>query len=148
MNICNEIKYPVIAFAKGGVIHFARNEDDLIICSTRGLKTGFYNGLNIIDSEGNSFVVQEAKKVGYAGFLWGFSLIFGQRIRVELIFRDAKKYYSMEDFKEKILKQLNKNKHFWNSGGNFEELAEMIKSGNSFKETITYLTNYFYKESK
>lgn len=147
MNIVHEIKYPVIAFAKGGVIHFARNEADLTICSTRGLKNGFYNGLNIIDSEGNSFDVQGAKKVGYAGFLWGFSLTFGQRIRVELIFSGSNKDLSIEDFKEKTLKQLKKNKHFWNSGGNFEELTVMIKSGKSFKEIITYLTNYFYKGS-
>jgi hypothetical protein len=119
----------------------------LTICSTRGLKNGFYNGLNIIDSEGNSFDVQGAKKVGYAGFLWGFSLIFGQRIRVELIFNGSNKDFSIEDFKEKTLKQLKKDKHFWSSGGNFEELVLTIKTGKSYKEMITWLTNYFYKES-
>lgn len=147
MNIVQEIKYPVIAFAKGGVIHFARNEADLTICSIRGLKNGFYNGLNIIDSEGNSFDVQGAKKVGFAGFLWGFNLLFGQRIRVELIFRGSNKYSSIEEFKEKILKQLKKEKHFWNSGGNFEELVLTVKMGKSFYETITFLTNHFYKKS-
>src|SRR5690606_29481523 len=114
MNFINKIKYPIVAFAKGGVIHFARNEADLTICSIRGLKNGFYNGLKIIDSEGNSFDVQEARKVGYVGFLWGFSFAFGQRIQVELIFSSISEELSIDIFKEKILKQLKKDKLFWN----------------------------------
>jgi len=147
MSAIHEIKYPAIAFARGGITHFARNEADLTICSRRGLKNGFYNGLNLIDSEGNSFDIQGAKKVGYNGSLWGFSLMFGQRIRVDLIFSGSTKYLSIEDFKEKILREFNKQKGFWNSGGNLEELKLTIKMINSYKEIITYLTNYFYKES-
>ena len=147
MNNDHEIKYPIVAFAKGGVIHFARNEADLTICSKRGLENGFYNGLIIVDSEGNHFDIQGARKVGYAGFLWGFSLTFGQRIRVELIFSGSYKDLSIEDFKERILKQLKKDRHFWNSGGNFDELTVTIETGKSFKEIITYLTNYFYREN-
>ena len=147
MSIVNDIKYPIIAFAKRGAIHFARNEADLTICSARGLKNGFYNGLNIIDSEGSGFDVKEAQQVGYVGFLWGFSLAFGQRIRVELIFRGSNKDLSIQNFKGRVLKQLKKDKHFWNSGGNFEEITIMVDSANSFKEIITFLTNYFYKVS-
>jgi hypothetical protein len=147
MNNAHEIKYPIVAFAKGGVIHFAKNEADLTICSKRGLKNGFYNGLNIIDSEGNCFDIQGARKVGYAGFLWGFSLKYGQRMQVELIFMGSNKDLSIENFKERILKQLKKDKHFWNSGGNFNELVVMINSEKSFKRIITYLTNYCYKKS-
>lgn len=147
MNYALDIKYPVIAFAKGDVIYFARNEADLIICSKSGFKNGFYNGLIIIDVEGNCFDIQGARTVGYAGFLWGFSLKFGQRMRVELIFRGSNRDLSIEDFKERILEQLKKGKYFWNSGGNFNDLVVMINSETSFKKIITNLTNSFYKES-
>ncbi len=36
-----KIKYPIIAFAKGGVIHFARNDNDLKICSIKSWRNGF-----------------------------------------------------------------------------------------------------------
>lgn len=143
----HEIKYPVITFAESSIIYFARNQDDLTISSIKGWRNGFYNSLNIIDSEGNSFDVQEAKKVGYAGLFWGISIISGQKIRVELIYTKANKGLSVVDFKEKILKQLKKDKHFWNAGGNFDELIVKVRNGKSYKEIIAYLTNYFYKSN-
>lgn len=145
MNNAHEISYPVIAFAKGGVVHLARNEADLTICSKRGLANGFYNGLNLIDSEGNRYNILEARKVGYANFLWGFNLAFGQRIRVELIISGSDNALAIEDFKERLLKQLKKDIQFWNSGGNFNELTVLIKTGKSFKDIITYLTNCYYR---
>lgn len=147
MNIIHKIKYPIIAFSNGAVIYLARHEADLTICSKRGFDNGFYNDLKIIDSDGNSFDVHGANKVGYGGFLWGFSLKYGQRVRIELILSDSYKDISIEDFKEKVLKQIKKDKHFWNAGGNFENLVLTIKDGKSYNEIINFLTNYFYNES-
>lgn len=146
-NTHDKIKYPVVAFLKGRGIHFARNEADLTICSSRGLNSGFYDGLNLIDSEGSSFVVLGAKKVGYFGFLWGLSLTYGQRIQVELNITESSKGLTIDDLKQKILFNLEKDRHFWNSGGDFNDLKNIIKTENSFKEIITCLTNYFYGEN-
>src|SRR5690606_1508844 len=122
------------AFTKENVIHFARNEDDLTTCSVRGWRSGFYNQLIIVDCMGITYTVYEAKRVGYVGFLWGFSLAYGQKIRIKLICRRNTIVYSITDFKIKMSKQLKKDMQFWNSGGNADELVSRINSAKSFND--------------
>ncbi|TJY63740.1 hypothetical protein FAZ19_15840 [Sphingobacterium alkalisoli] len=144
----NDFKYPVIAFAKGGILHFARNADDMTICSRRGWKNGFYNGLNVLDCEGSSYKVREAEKVENVGFLWGFSFLLGQKIRVRLNYTKVEKEISVDDFKEKIIKVLKRDRHFWDSGGTLEEIITITKSAKSHGDVIKYLTGIFYKETE
>lgn len=144
----DDFKYPVIASAKGGFQHFARNADDITICSKRGWKNGFYNGLNIVDSWGNSFKVQGVKKVGYVGFLWGFNFVFGQKIRIKLNYQKVDRGLSIDEIKVKIFKALKSDRHFWNSGGTLDELITITKSSKSYKDVIKYLTDTFYNKKQ
>lgn len=141
-----DISYPAVAFAKGGIVHFARNADDLVLCSKRGWKSGFYDSLNIVDSEGKGFNVQEARKVGNVGLLWGFDFALGQRIKVELVHSEAS-MVSIEELKEKLLKQLKKDRHFWNSGGNLEEITSTVRAAKSHNEVLKYLAEIFFKKA-
>jgi hypothetical protein len=52
-----EISYPIIAFKKDH-ISFHRNNKDLTICNSRGLKNGYYNNLKLIDSNSNEFIIK------------------------------------------------------------------------------------------
>jgi hypothetical protein len=144
MNI--ELKYPIIAFAKKNIIHFARNNDDLTICSRRGLKNGFYDGLVIVDSDGNKFEIDKAQKIGTSGFFFGINLIYGQKLKLKLIFSNKVEKMSSEEFKESINRVFRNNEYFWNSDGELNYKKSYIKDSNSFSEIIEYFTSNFYKK--
>jgi hypothetical protein len=144
MNI--ELKYPIIAFAKKNIIHFARNNDDLTICSRRGLKNGFYDGLVIVDSDGNKFEIDKAQKIGTSGFFFGINLIYGQKLKLKLIFSNKVEKMSIEEFKESINRVFRNNEYFWNSDGELNYKKSYIKDSNSFSEIIEYFTSNFYKK--
>jgi hypothetical protein len=146
MNI--ELRYPVIAFAKRNVVHFARNSDDLTICSSRGLKNGFYNGLEIIDSDGKKYEIENAQKVGTKGFLFGLNILYGQKLRIKLNFSNKIEKENLEELKARINKAFKKDKFFWNSDGSLSEKKSFINNAISFKEIIEYLTGEFYKNHK
>ncbi|MBL7850808.1 MAG: hypothetical protein JNN04_07900 [Cyclobacteriaceae bacterium] len=142
-----DLAYPIVAFAKNGMMYLARNANDLVICSRLGWISGFYNGLTVVDCSGSQILIKEARKVGTVGILWGLSFTYGQRIRVELIGEVYGKL-SMELFREKVLGQLKKDKHFWNAGGNLESIFTRMKSANSHEEIINYMTEAYYSESR
>lgn len=146
-TMIDDFKYPIIAFAKGGILHFARNADDMTICSKRGWKNGFYNGLNVVDCEGSNYKVREAEKIGNVGFLWGFSFLLGQKIRIKLNYTKVEKEIPIDDFNEKIINVLKRDRHFWDSGNTLDEIIATIQSAKSHKDVIEYLTDIFYKKS-
>lgn len=146
MNV--ELKYPIIAFGKRNVIHLARNSDDLTICSRRGLKNGFYNGLLIIDIDGNNYEIENAQKIGTVGLLFGFNILYGQKLKIKLNFSSKSGKITIEEFKENILKVYKNDAYFWNSGGNLSTMKSFILNAVSFKEIIEYLTSEFYKKHK
>jgi hypothetical protein len=141
-----DFEFPVVSFSKTGLMYIAKNIDDLSVCSNRGWRSGFYSGLTIVDSSGMAIKIREARKIGTVGFLWGLSLVWGQRIKVELI-EEGRDKMAIDRFKERVCRQLEKDRHFWNSGGNLDNSILNIKMLGSHKEINEYLSKVFY-ESK
>lgn len=140
-----KITYPVIAF-KNGHISFHRNNKDLTICNSRGLKNGYYNNLKLIDSNSNEFIIKSAKKIKYFGILWGFNLLKGQQLEVELFFDEKIGFIDLVDFKDLLTIYLKKDQYFWDSDGNFKNRINFVSNSNSIKEILDFFTNEFYKK--
>ncbi len=135
-------KFPLIAFSSS-VVHVARNARDLLICSKKALKDGFYKDLKIVDSCSMIYYIENASKLKPHGFFYGYNIFLNQKIEVELIIKFYE-YIGLSDFKELVLLKLREN--FVEIGGNYNHIANAIKSCTSIKAVIKHLTEWFYSE--
>jgi hypothetical protein len=140
--------FPVLTFSRPNVIEFAKDEDRLTRCNRLGLKNGYYNNLKVIDSDGNCFSVSQANKVGTIGPLWGFNLFLEQQLRVRLEFKNSIERITLEDFKVKILNAFDKNKYYWESGGNIDDLKRIVRGSKSHGEIIQELGSFIEPQKK
>lgn len=138
----DKIIFPVLTFSRPNVIEFAKDIDRLTSCNRLGLKNGYYNNLSIVDSIGNSFVVAHAHKIGTIGPFWGFNIFLEQSLRVELEFEKGVEQLGLDDFKDKVLNVFEKDKYFWDSGGNLDELKRAVRSAKTHGELIEKLGDY------
>jgi hypothetical protein len=148
----DNIKFPAITFAKKNVVAFARDLDDLTICSRRALRRGYYNGLSIIDSSGAHYRVISAREVDTIGFFFGFSLMFGQRLRVDIEIEEPCSSISIDELKKTLIKAINEDRYSWNSGGDLGRILQKIKESSNHSEIIGILTekhfHYYAKNSQ
>lgn len=145
MNI-NDLTFPIVTFDHNNNIFYARNIDDLIICSKRGFEQGFYKGLSLVDIEGNEYLVEDAKKIKSVGGLFGVNTFLSQKIKVELTFNKSFSVLCLQEFKEKLINAVNLNKSFWDAGGDLANIINYISNADSIKTIIKKLTVDFYKE--
>lgn len=141
------IKFPAIIFDRDENIHFARNEDDIVICNNDYWKEGNYKNLEIIDIEGNLYKVVDAYKIKNKGVFWGYNLFLNKKIIVEL---DLEKHISKIDeqvFKDRVGDSLLLNEEFWGASDDFDEKINFVKETNSVGEIIEKLCNLYYGEN-
>ena len=142
-----KIKYPVLTIPSDNYFYFIKNDEDLKNCNRQSLKKGFYNNLSIIDCNSKRYTIQKAIKKNTVGILWGFNLLKGQQLKVELIFEEKVKSVSLIEFQDLLIEIMKKNQSLWDSGGDFKGIVQFIKETNSIEEIIVKLTNDFYEEN-
>ena len=67
-----EVKFPVVTFDKEEHVSYAKDEDDLSVCTKTSLDNGYYDYLLIIDIEGKQYIVEGVSRkqvLGYNIFL-------------------------------------------------------------------------------
>ncbi len=131
--------FPVIVFDNFS-FRIIEHIEELSKTTSAGLKNGLYDSIKIVDSKGDLFHVSGAKKIKGIGPLWGYNIFFNQNILVDLNFTPQISSSSLQDVKKNIIKKLNKEKYFWESGGNFNEIIEIIDMSDSIKTLIVRLS--------
>ena len=142
----NNIKYPIATITTDWILTFARSSKDLYHCNRKMIKSGYFNGLKIVDSIGSYYVVDYAIKKGHVGMFWGYDIFFEQKIYVDLIFSNLNEYISLSNFKNLLLEVLKYHSDFWDSDGKLRERRFFIQEANSYEEIIASLTKDYYKE--
>ncbi|HEY5811468.1 MAG TPA: hypothetical protein VIT23_02295 [Terrimicrobiaceae bacterium] len=98
------IKFPIIAITpKQKVVSVYHTLERLATCSSSALKKGYYAEMEIIDDSNKLFFVASAKKLHGVGRLWGFSLLYGRLIRVEIELSERLQTLSLDEAKKRIL---------------------------------------------
>lgn len=133
------MKFPVLSISKKNTATFIRTEDELTSCTKLGLSKGHFNGLVIVDSEGEHFEVLHAEKVAPLGPFWGFNIFGDQRLRIKLVLKESSGQVKLEDFKKLIMKVINSDRGFWSSGGSVSELIASVKAAESYIKTMELL---------
>ena len=147
-HFLESVKLPFLALSKPAVIEVVNKLDDILICSKGALKNGFYTNLELIDSDGYLYKVQNATKVGSVGKFWGYDLFLDQTIKVELTITSNPQKLAFSEIKERIVRTINQDRFFWSSGGDLDEIKSRILDAKNFKSLINYFNERLNRKFK
>lgn len=146
LNFSN-LNFPIICFNKY-TFNIINSLDQLTLTTKAGLKNGLFENLIIIDSNGLKYRVKEAKKLYGVGPLWGYNIFLNQKIKVTLDFQSEVKSVTIQELMKLIISNFNKDKHFWESRDDFDELKRMVECADSIPSLIARLGEILNTEYK
>jgi hypothetical protein len=129
--------FPILSLTKRAAL-VSRNADELPTCGKGGLRNGWFNSLLLVDSNGQGWVVNGARKLHGVGPFWGYNIFLNQRIKVDLLISDGPFRASVEDVRNRVLKSL-RNWHGGATDGGVEELKQAVEGAASISEIISFL---------
>jgi hypothetical protein len=147
MVTLTDLKFPIIYFNRF-TFYIEHSADNLTITTKAGLKNRLFENLTIIDSNSKLFQVKSARKLHGIGPLWGYNIFLNQKIKIELSFSPTVKEVSLSDLKSMILKSFAREKHFWESRDDFNELIELVKGSDTIQSLIAKLGDSINAEYK
>jgi hypothetical protein len=131
------IEFPIIEFSQGQVLG-ETSQEGLTTCSSRGLKSGWFKKLYLIDSACRGYPVEKVEKVGYANPFFGLSLMYGRRYRIDLQLGPAEQH-DLGEVKRRVVKAMERNRSFWESGYSLEELKQKVGAAESVADIVALL---------
>ncbi|HYG37621.1 MAG TPA: hypothetical protein VD908_03335 [Cytophagales bacterium] len=143
----DEIIFPIITFDKYA-FSIVEDKDKLTTTTSAGVKNGLFDNLLIVDKTGKTFKVKDVKKLHPIGPFWGYNIFLNQKIKVELQLKPIEPELSLTDIKERILKIFKKDKYFWESGGNLNELIGLVENAKTIEELFYQLGGVINKQYK
>jgi hypothetical protein len=129
------MKFPVIVFTKKGHMLSHPNWKHLTTLSHKGWERGGYNGLKIVDSNGLCFTVREAKKVGYPGLFFGYSLLKQRGVRVDLAYDSEPRTLPLLELKQMVVASIQSARSFW-VAADMKQLLRELKAATSHQRII------------
>jgi hypothetical protein len=130
-----DIRFPALSFSRDGLLYALDSLDRISQATKRGVETGFYRNLTLIDSDATRFRVVDAQRVrtlpprGFGDIL---GLLSGNpRWQVQLIFAADSQRVSMQEVKRLILDAFRKQSEDWDAMMDFEEFRQRIEDAAS-----------------
>ena len=109
-----DLRFPVISITHSGAITVHMNRNTLEVEHVKMIRRGWYRGMLIIDSTGDSRKVRRAKQMKGQGPFWGFSLLYSRRVRVELELQPNQKL-ELPEVKKLLCDAMERDPHMWNA---------------------------------
>lgn len=132
--IANELTFPVVCFHRH-LLRIRNDWDALVITTTAGIKNGMFDNMLVVDSTGKAIRIKSAQKLHGVGFFWGFNPMGGRRIKVEFVY-DGELFSMTVDEVRKLVLDSFKNRHGWQTRGDFNELKTAVERAPSVAEII------------
>ncbi len=125
------VSWPVVAFGGDGSLVCVETFSTLLRPSARALRSGYFNGLMLMDAEGTVCRVDEVILDQQNVFLSELRRILNLRVPVELLLGESWKV-TLQEAKAKIILKVRDDRSFWESGGDLLDLEEQIAAAPSF----------------
>lgn len=140
VNALSSLAFPVLRFVRGMVFP-ARSLDDARTCTKTALTKGFFRRQLILDSEGRTVLVRDARKLHGVGPFWGYNIFLNQRVLVEL---DAEigPQISLEEARSKVLSAL-RGPQQWDSADTHEDLVAHVTQARSVAALVEVITEAY-----
>ena len=127
-----DLTFPVLAFSKYGLL--VNSSAEMLGTEFKTtFEAGVFVDLLMVDSSGRTFRVVDTKVLGGAGALWGYSLFYPRRLRIELVLELAKDQLTLEEVRSRVLKEF-RDWHGWETRDDFDELREGVTRAESIRE--------------
>ncbi len=135
----SDLAFPVLAFTKYGLL-IKRSAEELGTEFKAALDDGIFVDLLMVDASGKTFLIVGSKSLRGAGPLWGYSLLYGRRLRVELALELAERQWTLEEVRSRVLKDF-RDWHGWESRDDFDELQAAVSGAESIGELAKVLAS-------
>lgn len=133
------LAYPVLGFSQGHVIT-VRDEETLTTAGKRGLKSGWFDKLYLVDADGRGYPVKKAEQSGYVPPFLGFRLFDTRKIRVALTLGEPEDL-GLDEVKERLYRVFDRDPAFWEAGvGDLEELKSQVRAARNVPELVDILS--------
>jgi hypothetical protein len=139
------IRFPVLSFGTDGSLLALGSLDRITRCTKQGYKNGFYNGLLLIDADGDEFRVVNAQRVrtlppkNFGEFLGSIS--GNPRWQVELEFEPGFSRVSFDEIKRLILNAFEKDRT-WDGMPDFETFRDQIATSPSLERVFAVFKTF------
>ena len=133
-NRCSvtDLTFPVLAFSKYGLL-IKRHAEELETEFKAAFDDGIFADLLIVDASGKTLRVVDARSHGGAGRLWGYSLVYSRRLKIELDLESTEKQWTLEEVRTRVLEDF-RDWHGWESRDDFNELRNGVSRAQSIRE--------------
>lgn len=133
------LAYPVLGFSQGHVIT-VRDENTLTTAGKRGLKSGWFDKLFLVDADCRGYQVKKAEQAGYVPPYWGFRLFDTRKIRVALTLSEPMDV-GLDDVKQRLYRVFDRDPAFWEAGvGDLDELKSQVRAARNVPELVDILS--------
>jgi hypothetical protein len=142
LMLADDLKFPVLAIAGERSFSLARTMQNLTTCTALGLKHGYYHGLLLVDSDGKAFKITDAVMLHGVGPFWGFNLLGGRLIRVELVPEPEPIGIPLQRVKDIVIQQLGdpaSQEMFEEEYDDLDDLKQRLAKAKSIGEVIAML---------
>lgn len=135
----NELTFPVVCFHRH-LLRVRNDWDALVTTTTAGVKNGMFDNMLVVDSNGKAIRVKSARKLHGVGLFWGFNPMVGRRIKVELVYDGDLFPMTVDEVRNLVLGSF-KNRHGWQTRGDFDELKIVVEKAPTVAEIIRLVTS-------
>lgn len=136
------MNYPLISINSCGEIEIVEDKESFVICGKSAIKNRYYENLTLFDSEYDQFEITSVAFVRYHGAFWGFRLLRDRQVEVTLKFVKVSEAVSLQQILSAVGVAMNKDRHFWSSAGDIDEILLELETKKTIEEMISALAVY------
>jgi hypothetical protein len=146
-SMINRVQPPVLVFGQN-LVNLERFLPNLAICTRRGLESGFYNDLLLVDRSGAALRTVGARKIRTLPPRLGVGSLLGYlegnpRYEVELVFSpEPPSKKSLDEIKKLIYDSFAKERSSWAAMSDFEDFRTAVRTAESFEELFSAFDKY------
>ncbi len=137
------MRFPALTVTRAGKITRLADRTSLEVGYAGSLRSGSFEGMQLIDSKGQALRVRRATQLGGYGPLWGYSLFFTRRIRLQLDL-DQAGTLNLSAVKDVVCKAMKCDPHLWESDISEDGVAgwqRKVRLQTSIRAVIALLPN-------
>lgn len=115
------------------------SNDELCSTNVLAVRNGFYDGLVIIDSCGNKYVVAHTGIAAPIAPLWGFRFLKPREVTVDLKLTHDEQL-TLTEVQDIVVKNVKREPHTWEGRGEIPQLEVAIRSTGSIPALLALLS--------
>lgn len=133
----NDLSYPVVSISGKTMAAFP-SEQEFARGTRTAVASGYFNGIVVIDSNGNRRKLSTAKPLGSTNPLVLLAWFLGFPVALVFSTIEVLPPITLLEFKDVVRSQINRDRGFWNSVGvGVTGLGERVREASTFQEVIS-----------